>query len=387
MNTQTKILIPLIMVVVTIFTLLSLPSKNINAEGEQILMPFRYDEVWDTNVKNLRDDYGIHKDKIGVGIDFYTDRSALAIAPVSGNVTIGCTANGVTSYVITRSNGMLVRLIHLLDNTITKRSGWINQGESVGMTAPRGDYNQNNCNVSSDDYHVHLSLGTSNPNNCSFNIDSYIFNCAGMRSCERTLNNVYALSFKVDCNRQYLNQSFISTNGFPLNNDQCNNLINQFRNNSITTNNENALNLQVCLRKKGLYDQIYTRTYDQYTKDRVNQYYSDLSNKAKQEQEQKTRDEANAKEAERIRLENEQKLIEEQKKKAEEERQKAELLKQQEEKRIQDLNQKKQDEERKLEEEKKIVARDAMLKNTYITLGALITGMIGFVVFRYKKKQ
>jgi hypothetical protein len=387
MNTKTKILIPLIMVVVTIFTLLSLPSKHINAEGEQILMPFRYDEVWDTNVKNLRDDYGIHKDKIGVGIDFYTDRSSRTIAPVSGNVTIGCTANGVTSYVITRSNGMLVRLIHLLDNTITKRSGWINQGESVGMTAPRGDYNQNNCNVSSDDYHVHLSLGTSNPNNCSFNIDSYIFNCAGMRSCERTLNNVYALSFKVDCNRQYLNQSFISTNGFPLNNDQCNNLINQFRNNSIAINNENSLNLQVCLRKKGLYDQIYTRTYDQYTKDRVNQYYSDLSNKAKQEQEQKARDEANAKEAERIRLENEQKLIEEQKKKAEEERQKAEAIKKQEDQKIQDLKQKKQDEERKIEEERKIVARDAMLKNTYITLGALITGMVGFVAFRYTKKH
>jgi hypothetical protein len=387
MNTKTKILLPLIMVAITIFTILSLPSKNINAEGEQILMPFRYDEVWDTNVKNLRDDYGIHKDKIGVGIDFYTDRSSRVIAPVSGNVTIGCTANGVTSYVITRSNGMLVRLIHLLDNTISKRSGWINQGESVGMTAPRGDYNQNNCNVSSDGYHVHLSLATSNPNSCSFNIDSYIFNCAGMRSCERTLNNAYALSFKVECNRQYLNQSFISTNGFPLNNDQCNNLINQFRNNSIATNTENSLNLQVCLRKKGLYDQIYTRSYDQYSKDRVNQYYSDLSNKAKQEQEQRAQVEAEAKELERLRIENEKKIAEEKIKKDEEERQKAEAIKKQEDQKIQDQKQKKLDEERKIEEDKKIESRDTMLKNTYITLGALITGMAGFVAFRYTKKQ
>jgi hypothetical protein len=391
MQIKTKINIKKIIkwIVIIILILNVIPNVNSKAQNEQILMPFRYNEIWDTNVKNLRDDYGIHKDKIGIGIDFYTDQSSRVIAPVSGNISIGCIANGVTSYVITRSNGMIIRLIHLLDNTISKRSGWINQGESVGMTASRGNYNQDNCNVTSDDYHVHLSLGTSNPNSCSFNIDGYIFNCAGMKVCERTLNDKYPLSFKVDCNRLYLNQSFVSTNGFPLNNDQCNTLISQFYNNSIDIKSENSLNVQVCLRKLGLYNQIYSRVYDQYTKDIINKLIGEKKEKTRIENEKKLAEEKEAKDAEIIRLENEKKALEE-KKRLEEEMIKQEKLKAEETKRLeeqkqleqkkeQELQIKKLEEAKKIEDQKKIEQRNEDLKNIFIRFSILIAAILLFI--------
>jgi hypothetical protein len=263
--------IPLkILLAFLVLILISHNSISIHAQDNNFIrMPFRYNEVWDTVVKEGRDDYGIHKDKIGVGIDFYTDQSREVLAPVSGTVSKGCVSKDVTSLTITRNDGQVFRLIHLLDSSIATSSGYINQGQVLGRIAPKGDYNGPNCNVSSDGFHVHMSIGTSNPNNCVFSIDGYRFECSGMKKCTSSQNGAYTLSFEVDCNRKYVNQYFVSTNGFGLNNDQCNNLINS---DPIDQSSENLLNLQVCLNLKRLYDGVYSRTLDNYTRSMISRY-------------------------------------------------------------------------------------------------------------------
>jgi hypothetical protein len=253
-----------------VFILSSYNIVSVNAQGNNFIrMPFRYNEVWDTVVKEGRDDYGIHKDKIGVGIDFYTDQSREVLAPVSGTLSKGCISKDVTSLIITRNDGQVFRLIHLLDSSIPISSGYVNQGQLLGRIAPKGDYNGPNCNVSSDGFHVHLSIATNNPNNCVFSIDGYRFECSGMKKCTNSQNSAYKLSFEVDCNRKYLNQYFVSTNGFGLNNDQCNKLINS---DPIDQSSENLLNLQVCLNLKRLYDGVYSRTLDNYTRSMISKY-------------------------------------------------------------------------------------------------------------------
>jgi hypothetical protein len=245
---------------------------TINAQSpESILLPFKYDEVWNTDVINGRDDYGVHKDRLGVGLDFYTDRSAMVLAPISGELEQGCSSKGVTLVAITNSSGLKIRLLHILENTLKQTSGYIKQGSPIAMTAPRGDYNGTDCNISSDDYHVHMGIATVNTNNCAYNIDGYNFYCAGMRQCDNSLDGSYKLSFGVQCNRKYLNQKFVSTNGFPLSNDQCKELIKN-ANGSMPKDETNILNLQVCLTKANLYIGVYSRQYDDYTKDKVNQY-------------------------------------------------------------------------------------------------------------------
>jgi hypothetical protein len=114
-----------------------------------------------------------------------------------------------------------------------------------------------------------MSIATSNTNNCSFSIDGYRFDCSGVRKCTSSQNGAYKLSFEVDCNRKYLNQYFVSTNGFGLNNDQCHSLINS---DPINQSSENILNLQTCLNLKRLYDGIYSRTLDNYTKSMTSKY-------------------------------------------------------------------------------------------------------------------
>lgn len=266
-----KVLITLIFVI--ILTVVNIPFLSYGQYDQNFLLPFSYKEVWDTNVINKRDDYGIHQDKIGVGIDLYNSKSLEILAPVSGVVSKGCVSKGVTSIIITRDSGQVIRLVHLLDNTIKISSGYIRQGQVIGMTAPRGDYNGENCNVSSDDYHVHLSIGTREPNSCNFVIDGYNFNCAGMRPCSKSLDGSYNLTFSVNCNRKYLNQQFVSTNGFTLNTDQCNSLLKNIIDNKIDKNQENILNIQVCLTKKGLYTGVYSRVYDDRTKEAIDKLF------------------------------------------------------------------------------------------------------------------
>lgn len=265
MKTKINILLTLIFLLISsnIGTIAQAQDNNI------IRMPFRYDEVWDTVVKEGRDDYGVHKDKIGVGIDFYTDQPREVLAPVSGTLSKGCVSKDVTSLIITRNDGQVFRLIHLIDSSIPVSSGQVRQGQVLGRIAPKGDYNGPNCNVSSDGFHVHMSIATSNPNNCSFSIDGYRFDCSGMRKCTSSQNGAYKLSFEVDCNRKYLNQYFVSTNGFDLNNDQCNSIINA---DPIDQSNSNMLNLQVCLNLKRMYDGVYSRVLDNYTRSIITKY-------------------------------------------------------------------------------------------------------------------
>ncbi|MGL4759453.1 MAG: hypothetical protein ACRCXZ_09015, partial [Patescibacteria group bacterium] len=171
-----------------------------------------------------------------------------------------------TGFNIIRSNGKKLRLLHLLNDTISKRSGYINKGEYVGLTAPKGQYNSPNCNQSSDDYHVHLSLETEFKNECVYKIDGYTFECSGMQPCKRDRDDKYNLTFEVNCNRKYLNQKFNSTNGFPLDEKQCYNLVKNAKNSLDSFDSAEILKTQVCLRKKGLYDELYTREADEYTK-------------------------------------------------------------------------------------------------------------------------
>ncbi|MGL4759632.1 MAG: hypothetical protein ACRCXZ_09955, partial [Patescibacteria group bacterium] len=117
-----KIKIKTIIAFIAIITLTSICSIGTysSAESEEeLLMPFSYTEQWDTDVKNGRDDYGIHEDKIGIGIDFYTDKSSAVIAPISGEIEIACISENVTGFNIIRSNGKKLRLLHLLNDTIS----------------------------------------------------------------------------------------------------------------------------------------------------------------------------------------------------------------------------------------------------------------------------
>jgi hypothetical protein len=244
----------------------------INAQSpESILLPFSYNEVWNTDVINGRDDYGVHKDRLGVGLDFYTNNSSLVLAPISGELEQGCTSKGVTLVAITNSSGLKIRLIHLLENTLKQTSGYIKQGSPIAMTAPKGDYNSEGCSITSDDYHVHMGIATTNNNNCGFNIDGYNLQCSGMRKCEYSEDGSYKLTFGVECNRKYLNQKFVSTNGFPLNSSQCEELIKN-ANGSMPKDETNILNLQVCLTKANLYLGVYSRQYDEYTKSKVSEF-------------------------------------------------------------------------------------------------------------------
>jgi hypothetical protein len=243
-----------------------------NAQSpESILLPFSYNEVWNTDVINGRDDYGVHKDRLGVALDLYTDNSSLVLAPISGELEQGCTSQGVTLVAITNSAGLKIRLIHLLENTLRQSSGYIKQGSPIAMTAPKGDYNGPNCNVSSDGYHVHMGIVTSNPNNCVFNIDGYNILCSGMRQCDNSEDGSYKLSFGVECNRKYLNKKFVSTNGFPLTNSQCDSLIKD-ANGPMPKDESNILNLQVCLTQANQYLGVYSRQFDDYTKSKVAAY-------------------------------------------------------------------------------------------------------------------
>ena len=278
--------------------------------GESILLPFKYDQVWNTDVINGRDDYGVHKDRLGVALDLYTNESAQVIAPISGVLEQGCVANGVTVVSITNNAGLKIRLIHLLNDTLRQSSGYINQGSPIAMTAPKGEYNLPGCNVSSDGYHVHMGIVTSNQNSCSYNIDGYNIECSGMRLCERSVDGSYALTFPVECNRKYLNKKFVSTNGFPLNGDQCDQLI-KSANGPMPKDETNLLNLQVCLTKANLYFGVYTRQWDDVTKNTVNKYTNsapqvnnDAENARKTEEARKAEE---AKKAEDIRLAEESK--------------------------------------------------------------------------------
>jgi hypothetical protein len=249
---------------------------TINAQSpESILLPFKYDEVWNTDVINGRDDYGVHKDRLGVGLDFYTDNSALVLAPISGELEQGCSSQGVTLVAITNSSGLKIRLIHLLESTLRQTSGYIKQGSPIAMTAPKGDYNGPNCNVSSDGYHVHMGIATTNTNNCAFNIDGYSIQCSGMRQCDNSEDGSYKLSFGVECNRKYLNKKFVSTNGFPLTNSQCDSLIKD-ANGPMPKDETNILNLQVCLTQANQYLGVYTRQFDDYTKSKVAAYLATI---------------------------------------------------------------------------------------------------------------
>jgi hypothetical protein len=304
----------------------------VNAQStESILLPFSYDEVWNTDVINGRDDYGVHKDRLGVAMDFYTDNSALVLAPISGELEQGCTSQGVTLVAITNSAGLKIRLIHLLENTLKQTSGYIKQGSPIGMTAPKGDYNGPNCNVSSDGYHVHMSIVTSNPNNCAFNIDGYNIQCSGMRQCDNSEDGSYKLSFGVECNRKYLNKKFVSTNGFPLTNSQCDSLIKD-ANGPMSKDETNILNLQVCLTQANLYLGVYTRQFDDYTKSKVASYL----NTTVQTDPTQVEIEAKAKAAKKAEVE---RLAEESRKsleanKAEEEKLKLEAQNQRDEKKV-----------------------------------------------------
>ncbi len=249
---------------------------NAYAQGqESILLPFAYNEVWNTDVINGRDDYGVHKDRLGVALDFYTDNSAMVIAPISGQLEQGCSSKGVTLVSITNNAGLKIRLLHLLENTLKQTSGYIKQGSPIALTAPKGDYNGPNCNISSDGYHVHMGIATSNTNNCAYNIDGYNFVCAGMRQCDSSVDGSYKLSFGVECNRKYLNQKFVSTNGFPLNNSQCDSLIKD-ANGPMPKDENNILNLQVCLTQANQYIGVYSRKFDDYTKSKVAAYLATI---------------------------------------------------------------------------------------------------------------
>jgi hypothetical protein len=243
-----------------------------NAQAaESILLPFSYTEVWNTDVINGRDDYGVHKDRLGVALDLYTDQSALVLAPISGNLEQGCTSQGVTLVSITNSAGLQIRLIHLLENTLRQSSGYIKQGSPIAMTAPKGEYNSPGCNVASDGYHVHFSITTNDKSNCGYNIDGYNIQCSGMRQCDNSQDGSYKLSFGVECNRKYINRKFVSTNGFPLNNSQCDALIKD-ANGVMPKDETNLLNLQVCLTQANLYLGVYTRQWDDNTRALVSQY-------------------------------------------------------------------------------------------------------------------
>jgi Ricin-type beta-trefoil lectin domain len=249
----------------SIIMLFSFITPTINALNfPRYLMPFKYNEVWDTDLKSGRDFYGIHQDRTGYAIDFYAPvgSGGDVVAPSDGWVRKGCSV-GDASFVHFRSiYGDNFRLIHLSNSSLITQGGevYVRQGGYIGKVHREiGNFNTSSCSLSNDDVHVHFSWTS---NLCPINIDNYRFDCNDMRLCDGT--------YKVNCNKKYVDLDIYSTNKEWLNNSECDlNLTNLSRKNNEINNN---LDIKLCLKRAGILPKNYptNNDYDQYAIDARN---------------------------------------------------------------------------------------------------------------------
>ena len=240
----------------------TLTSTSFAGQNTDLVMPFNYNEVWDTNVINGRDEYGVHQDRTGYAMDFYASAGSSfnILAPANGTVSRGCTVRNMTFLYFDSTAGERFRFIHLAADSVIVAPGtsqYVEQGQYIGkVSAEVGNFDSATCSISNDGPHVHFSWASSS---CPVVIDGYTFGCDGMRACGGT--------YVVNCNKQYLNQTFVSTNKPGLTPSRCSNL---FRSEfAINATGNDIVDLRICLRRAygNNYSTNYTSKYVQKTKD------------------------------------------------------------------------------------------------------------------------
>jgi hypothetical protein len=237
----------------------NLSMININVQAEQksynYKLPFRWNEVWNTNSNSQRDNYGVHQDRTGFSMDFYSpdNNSTEVLAPSSGVVMRGCSVGNATYLSFKSDYGDTFRFVHIRADTTglnnTNDSRRVNQGDVLGRVLFKGIYDIPTCSLTTEDTHVHFSW---TPNMCPINIEGYIFDCEGMSICYET--------YAVNCNRKFQNLKLLSTNGIDTSEARCNDLKN--RDWKFGDLSDNVKYLQVCLRVNKLYEN--TSGYDGY---------------------------------------------------------------------------------------------------------------------------
>jgi peptidoglycan hydrolase-like protein with peptidoglycan-binding domain len=211
-------------------------------KGQGYKMPFRNTETWATDF-----DYGVHQDSVGYGFDFYapsnSNKEILAVA--DGILTRGCSVNGSTRLRLDTNSGDIVRFFHMRTDSVPIEENedvYVNVGDIIGRVTDGGVFNTNNCRLSSDTAHLHMSWPAES---CPFRIDGNEFSCNDMKNCAGI--GVY----QTFCNRKYLGSSFKSTNqALDFNND-CNVVKNKEF--SIGQKGLEIVRLQRCLIADGLY--------------------------------------------------------------------------------------------------------------------------------------
>lgn len=252
----------------TLLFLFFVPIANISAEV--IKLPYSYAEEWNTNAQGT-DALGVHRDSFGYAIDLYTDGyKGRILAPISGTLERGCTAGQSTYLSLTNNQGMIIRLLHIDTTTVSITKGQsikVNQGDYLGDLNEAGTYTTSNCMLLNEKKHVHISWEA---DQCPITIDGYTFECGGMVECRG--------SYIIDCNKKYLNQIFLSTNGFDTSNSNCNQYLNKSY--VIGQSGDEVTSLQVCLKSKGLYNWSngYTGYYGNYTNTALSNYNNNKSN-------------------------------------------------------------------------------------------------------------
>jgi Ricin-type beta-trefoil lectin domain len=223
--------------------IISCSSTIANAQNSnEFLMPFRYNEQWETMEINGRDNYGIHQDRTGFAIDFYSPSitSFDVLSPTNGNFSISCSVRNQASINFTSDTGVKFRFIHMNKsslNIVEGQSKRVARGDYIGkLYTGIGNYNTSSCSLSLEAPQLHFSW---EPQYCPFSIEGYTFECNGMYTCPGT--------YKVPCNKKNLNVRFISTNKEGLSDDICKSLFT--RPWSLNQTSEDALNLQICLRR------------------------------------------------------------------------------------------------------------------------------------------
>jgi hypothetical protein len=245
--------------VIVILLLTNTPISHAIQKGSY-LMPFRSSEYWDTNAINGRDNYGIHKDRTGFSIDFYSPLGSTRdiLAPSNGVITKGCSVGDNTLVYFNSEFGDKFRFIHMQASSLIIGDGQsrnVNRGDYIGkISSEVGTFNSSTCFLSSEAPQLHFGWESTA---CPFYIDGYTFSCDDMRLCPGT--------YAVDCNKKYLNTEFISSNKTGLTEETCKIIINEDY--LLGETGDRVNNLQICLNRLNLYGENikYTNKLDDFT--------------------------------------------------------------------------------------------------------------------------
>jgi peptidoglycan hydrolase-like protein with peptidoglycan-binding domain len=261
-------------IIISILSILSsvLLTTNAAQNSESYKLPFRSGEVWKAGAQ------GMHTDDKGISFDFFPTNGANEIfSPADGVLTRGCTVGNQTILNLDVGNGDSFRFVHMAADTVGLNEGQrknVKQGEFIGkLFMQDGYFTQGYCFFYSEGAHLHMSFPLSM---CNLRIDGYNFDCGNLRDCSNG-------GYKVNCNDQYLGQTFRSTNQVSgwnpstisgsqsanSSGDYCEQL--KSRSWSIGQSGKDVYDLQFCLQNRNLfkYPEGFTSYFGNYTQARL----------------------------------------------------------------------------------------------------------------------